>query len=500
MILSDSKKELGQFFTSDMVAEFMAKWVLLNSPNNILDPATGPGIFIEKVEKINKDIDKTICEVDPMMIKIFLNKKFANTKIIDSDYLQYFFENKFDAIICNPPYNRFQNFKNRKQIIKLFNEKFGFSINGYSNQYVYFLLKSMMELNEKGRCAYIVPYEFLNSGYGEYVKKILLEFKMLDSILVFDNNLNLFDDALTTSCIILLENIPHKKVKFYKLKSLTELETIFDSVNFREFDYDSLDYKQKWINYFNEDSKPEYKNLIKLNLVAKAKRGIATGNNDFFILNVSKKNKYNLSDSVCVPCVTHSNDLKKPILDDVYVQQLIEEDKKIFIFDGTKALKKEDFDYIAYGELNKINEGYLLTKRKPWYSIESKEPAPILLSVFNRGRIKAIRNLTLIRNLTTFHGLYFDGDFICEDDINIYFCYLLTPIAFEVLSMNKRQYGSGLDKFEPNDYNNAYIIDLNVITDNDKKEILKFYSCIIENKNLDDIINSLNDIFIKYIF
>lgn len=39
-----------------------------------------------------------------------------------------------------------------------------------------------------------------------------------------------------------------------------------------------------------------------------------------------------------------------------------------------------------------------------------------------------------------------------------FFANLLTPIGHEHLCINKRDYGNGLNKFEPNDLNNALIL------------------------------------------
>ena len=55
-------------------------------------------------------------------------------------------------------------------------------MSGYSNLCVYFLVKSMNELNENGKCCYIIPYEFMNTGYGKGIKQYLLDSKMLKTM------------------------------------------------------------------------------------------------------------------------------------------------------------------------------------------------------------------------------------------------------------------------------------------------------------------------------
>ena len=140
------------------------------------------------------------------------------------------------------------------------------------------------------------------------------------------------------------------------------------------------------------------------------------------------------------------------------------------------------------------NKGFLTSHRTPWYALENKPPAPIWVSVFSRGHIKVVRNEAGVKNLTTFHGLYTDG--LSEKEINILFCYLLTPTANKILMQNKREYGDGLDKFEPNDLNNSKIIDIKNLTAEIKTKILACYDELKKlNGDSNVVIQKLDDIF-----
>ena len=205
--------------------------------------------------------------------------------------------------------------------------------------------------------------------------------------------------------------------------------------------------------------------------------------------------KHKLSDEVCIPCITKSPDIKKIIMTQEYYDELVSQDKKMYVFDGRKAISINDKNYIMYGEEQKVNKSYLNSHRVPWYGIEDKAAAPIWISVFSRDRLKIIRNEIMIKNLTTFHGIYPNDN--NEENINIFFCYLQTPIAQKILRLNKREYGEGLDKFEPNDLNNAMILDINKIKDEDRKKVLDIYLACKANNILD--VEGLNTIFSQYI-
>lgn len=493
----NDKKKLGQFFTDPNIADFMVKLALTDKTKNFLDPAVGPGIFVTKAYENKKDINITSYEVDSKMITKYKKNISFNTILNNEDYL-YAESSRFDAIVCNPPYNKFQEIDDRKELIPLFEKKYGIQLSGYSNYCMYFLIKSMNELNKNGRCVYIIPYEFMNAGYGEEIKKYFLKTRMLKEIIKFDSNLKLFNDAMTTSCILLFENKPQDSVNFIEVKSLDDFDNIcknkYENVNNILYNYEELDYKEKWSKYYKKNSQV-FKNLIKFNEYAKVKRGIATGNNNYFNLNKSMIKDNHLSNDVCIPCVTKSPDIQNMIMTEDYFKELVAKDKKMYVFDGRNQKTSNDKKYIIYGEEIGVNKSYLNSHREPWYGIEDKEPAPIWISVFSRDKLKIVRNEIKLRNLTTFHGIYPNN--IDDDDINIFFCYLQTPIAQKILRMNKREYGEGLDKFEPNDLNNAMILNPTVLSEQDKKIILSIYNECKDTNKLD--IERLNEIFTKYI-
>lgn len=489
------KKDLGQFITNPTIAKFMNNLGITDKTRKILDPATGPGTFIKNMDNAKNNMNITVFEVDIKMLKLFKQNIDKDCLIYNEDYLLRELKDKYDYIICNPPYNKFQKIPQREQLIKEFERKYGIKMSGYSNYCVYFLVKSMNELAKDGKCVYIIPYEFLNCGYGEVIKKYLLDKKMLKSIIKFDNSLKLFNDATTTSCIIVLENSIHDEVEFVNITNVDEINNINKFQDVKTYKYFELDIKEKWIKYFKNDNNMPYKNLIQIKNIGAVKRGIATGSNSYFTLNKEKIKNYNISKEACLPCISKSPDVKEIVFNKKTFDELYENNKAVYLFNGVNAQSSSDFEYIKMGEDNDIDKLYLTSHRTPWYSIEKKDSAPIWISVFSRNKLKIIRNEMMINNLTTFHGMYFNN--MSKEEIDILFCYLLTPIGQEILYMNKREYGEGLDKFEPNDLNNAMILDIKVISENDKNKILKIYNNI--NSNKEKCIMELNDIFKKYL-
>lgn len=129
--------------------------------------------------------------------------------------------------------------------------------------------------------------------------------------------------------------------------------------------------------------------------------------------------------------------------------------------------------YIEWGEKLGVHEKYLTSHRTPWYALEKRPPAPILVTVFNRNGLRFIKNEANVRNLTCFHGFY--PNLFAMNRIDILMAYLMTDVAREIFYDNCRQYGDGLEKYEPNDLNNAQVIDLQAIPEDIAMEILEVF-------------------------
>lgn len=156
-------------------------------------------------------------------------------------------------------------------------------------------------------------------------------------------------------------------------------------------------------------------------------------------------------------------------------------------------------NYIAKGEMEEINKRYLTASRNPWYSLEKRSPSPIWVSVFNRNGLRFIRNEANISNLTTFHCIYLN--MFSKSKVDLFFAYLLTNVSKEIFNDNRREYGNGLNKFEPNDINKALMVNLDLINKEDEKKILNLYknyrkSELSGNANT-SLLEAINDIFVS---
>ena len=515
-ISMEHRKKFAQFFTPFPIADAMAKCLLGNDQlKDVLEPAFGLGVFSRAILNHKKELNIKGFDIDE---NIFNNAKqyfqdIENVNLLLQDYMFNDWKNKYDGIICNPPYFKFHDYDN-KNILKEIETNLKCKLNGFTNLYTLFLLKSIHQLSKNGRCAYIIPSEFLNSDYGKLVKNYLIKSKTLRHIIVIDFEENVFDDALTTASIILCANDNlTDKVQFSNIQSLQDLSKIDEIItkypNFSEteqtYSFTELKPDIKWKAYYQKQNSIKFKNLVPFSTYAKVVRGIATGSNEYFTFNFSKAKEFNIDEQYLLPCICSAKDAKTSFFTKQDFEELKKSDKSIFIFNALNPNDKYINYYIKKGEEEEINKRFLTASRTPWYSLENRKPAPIWVSVFNRSGLRFIRNEANISNLTSYHCIYpKQTNLFTEINIDLLFAYLLTDTAKQIFDDNSRQYGNGLQKFEPNDLNKGMILDLGLLDKQTSNEILKLYKeykyLILDNKNGDEIINKIDEILTeKYI-
>lgn len=498
------RKKFAQFFTPHAVADLMADWLIgCSSLKNVLEPAFGLGAFSRALRSKKRNLRICGCDIDPVIRDYYTQKvNDSGVTYLLEDYIDIDWNMKFDGIICNPPYFKFHDYDN-KRYIKAICDNLGIQLRMQTNLYAVFLLKSISQLRIGGRCAYIVPSEFLNSDYGVKVKKQLLDSGMLRHIIVFDFKESVFEDAMTTTAIILCANDNYSQsVGFTKIENgekiskIRSLVSSYPDLSFADFvlSQETINPDIKWKNYYSPTSIPDFKHLIPFGTYAKVMRGIATGANEYFSFNLSKAKQLGIDKKHLKPCICHSSDVSGFSFSKSDYSTVLDADKNVMLFSPADLNDAKVLEYIHLGEMRDIDKRYLTSKRQPWYGTENRLPAPIWVGVFNRSGLKFVRNETETLNLTTFHCIYVH-DNLFGVDADLLFTYLISNCAKQLFAASAREYGMGLSKFEPNDLNKSYMMDLGILDEFYKKQLRKLYR---DNKhNIDDsVIREIDNILL----
>jgi len=453
----DHRKKLGQFFTPQLISDLMAFWVDQIKPNQILDPAVGTGILIRSIRDSGNDAEVIAHEIDERVID-FCEAEFAadvNFNLHQGDYLSLSHGAIFDAAIANPPYIRHHDFK-IEPADKLRIEKEFDKIPNTSNIYVYFVLKIISELKPNGRASIIIPSDWLNSNFGRSFKKTLFGLGCIDRVLYFRNDVDPFADNLSTATILFIDKsktspkfklavVGNQTDDFQKIGTALLLDS--EHVAISEIDPSCINMNDKWGPIFEGLHKNQPEGWIRLNDLAKSRRGIATGANNFFLVSETLIQKEGLSKKRTRPCLGRSKDVQGLIFHETDFLNLSKADAPNRLLDLDPEFES-DAEYIQKGVGTGLPERFLLANRKPWFKQEIRPAAHVLVGVFGRDGVRFIWNKSKATNLTTFHGLYFDLD---SQDIGVVVALLNSSLLQTHNRKTERSYGGGLQKVEPKD-------------------------------------------------
>ncbi len=480
------RKKLGQFFTPFSVACFMGQWlteVSVAKPQ-LLDPCAGLGVFERALCSTSPDFVAktrfTLWEKDEGLAQDLSDvcKHLAiQHSVTSKDFLnEHAWSAAYDAIIANPPYYKHHYVENKEDIRAVISSRVGAPFSVQTNVYCWFLIKALALLKPGGRLAFIIPTEFLNANYGRNVKKHLLETGFLRHIISVCYKSKTFDDAITTACVLLAEKTaePASRIRFYHADSsdqLVDLSGFLSDTEFIEYESSDLDIERKWRSYFpgNETIDKGISKLVPLSTYGRFSRGIATGANEYFAIRPSTAEKYSLPQECLIPCLSKARQAPGKTFTEQEFEALLQADKPVYLFDGDAVTSKAVDRYIGLGEEAGYQHRYLTKMRKPWYALEKRSACKIWVGVFGRAGIRFIWNESDCISLTCFH--VFQPGSAGKAVLPFLFLYLNSSTGRTFLELEKREYGDGLEKYEPNDINTALAPDFGLL-DQDKLERL----------------------------
>ena len=164
-----SRKEKGQYFTTD---EFLKKTVLnliLNKPIKILEPSMGRGDLADYILKHKATTEFHLYELDP---EIPLLESINREKVKYTNFLDEFISEKYKTIIGNPPYVRTKK----------------------GNLYLDFIKKCYELLKDGGELIFIVHSNFIKLTSASKLIDVMLENGTFTHI-VYPQKENLFENA-----------------------------------------------------------------------------------------------------------------------------------------------------------------------------------------------------------------------------------------------------------------------------------------------------------------
>lgn len=185
---------LGQVFTPQSIVAQML--TLRQNDGRCLEPSCGNGAFFNEIpDCVGIEIDPTHCPSNALNI----------------DFFDYPLTERFDTIIGNPPYVRYQDISpetKKKLSSSLFDER--------SNLYLFFIEKCIKHLTDHGELIFITPRDFLKATSSIKLNKFIFDNGTITDIIDLGDK-NIFK-GFNPNCII----FRFEKGNFFRATNVTK--------------------------------------------------------------------------------------------------------------------------------------------------------------------------------------------------------------------------------------------------------------------------------------
>jgi hypothetical protein len=194
------------------------------------------------------------------------------------------------------------------------------------------------------------------------------------------------------------------------------------------------------------------------------RRGIATGNNEFFLVNNETIRTFSIPPKFLLPILPSPRYLKTSTVERLdNGEPALSPATYLLCCDQPPDVVQNEFPglwrYLQVGMEREIDKGYLCANRDVWYYQEKRAPAPILITYMGRQREETSSPVRFILNYSNavatnvYLNLYpkpYLAALLRDDSSRLVELYqLLQKISVASIISGGREYGGGLHKVEP---------------------------------------------------
>lgn len=498
-----AEKLRGGFYTPEPIAAFILKWGINGSSDyEILEPSCGDGVFLEQLKENNHKFNSvTAIEFDDVEAEKADKIKLNNKNVINTDFHLYCNETtqRFDLVVGNPPYIRYQYFQEEQQneAIKVFNRaKLKYS--KLTNAWVSFVVGSSLLLKEKGKIGFVIPAELLQVSYAQQLREFLAHFYNKINIISFEKLI--FPDIQQEVVLLLCEKNGSDShlIEHLELRDASVLKDL--DVNLLKSPAKTIDFKSnKWTYYFLNQEEinfleqiSEKRKIPTIGSYANVEVGITTGANDYFTVPYSTVAFYNLEE-FAKPMVGRSVQVNSVVFSqkDWLMNQQKEVKSNLLVFPERAKLNLHNgaIDYLRYGESIGIDKGYKTSIREDWFVIPSIKVSDALFIRRNNLYPRLILNDAKAYTTDTMHRVFLK----VGTDKNAFIASFYNSLSLAFSEIVGRSYGGGVLELMPSEAEKI-LLPYQVINSDLMPIIDKMMR---EKNNISEILDITNNLILK---
>jgi len=458
------RKARGAFFTPSELTDFLSDWAIRTGKDLVLEPSCGEAAFLLSAGRRLKDlgIDQDSrdqlhgVELHPASAEeahALLRTVDLETTIRVGDFFDFEATDRYDAVIGNPPYVRYQGFtgsarlKGQRAALAQ-----GVRLTGLASSWAGFVIHASGFLKSDGRLALVIPAELLTVNYAADVRRYLMSRFAKVGLVTFEERV--FPGVLEEVILLLAEGQgPTDHFELYKARNLNDLK------NFEELacSWVPPDPHGKWTaalvdpvaadRYTEITSSPGFTPLLTW---GETSLGMVTGNNRYFTLTEREVAALNLPASellaISPPGSRHLRDVA---FSGKTWEELAAEEKRVYLFYPRSAQPSSGARrYIAEGEKLGVDDAYKCRVRDPWWRVPLVSVPDLFFTYMSHVTPRLVTNRAGVHHLNSIHGVYLRQGLnrLGRDLLPLAALNTATILGAEMVG---RSYGGGILKMEP---------------------------------------------------
>ncbi|NVE95895.1 N-6 DNA methylase [Altererythrobacter lutimaris] len=464
----DEQKLRGGYYTPIPLARYLCEWAIRDGGERVLEPSVGDGNFLLALDAANNSPDPlrvTAIELD----ECELDKAKRRTENADGievawrrgDFFEEFgkIDRKFDVVLGNPPFIRFQYFdpESRETAFEHL-RSFGYKPTKLANAWAAFVQLSIEALRPGGRLAMVIPAELLQVKYAEELRDRLTQ--MFEHVVLVTFQRLVFEGIQQEVVLVLAEGKREEPsdhalihtIEFADADELFGLRSITDAIAHAPDKHARRDVK--WTALFldeqafaNLQSAHQSKGVKQLGELARVEVGIVTGRNSFFVLEKERAAAMQLNGH-SQQLVGRTSSLRSITFRSSDFEAHSDKHPSVLLdlngVDSNK-IKGPLASYIRLGEEQGVHEGYKCSIRKRWFDVPSiYRPDAFLFRQIHDAPL-LVANETQATSTDTIHRVRLKQE-LSPRQLAASFCNSLTFAWAEVCG---RSYGGGVLELEP---------------------------------------------------
>jgi adenine-specific DNA-methyltransferase len=450
-----NRRRLGTFFTPPAVVDFMLDRAeaLLATPAVVVDPGAGVGAFSLAARRRWPNADVLAVDVNVVTLGLLGARPHADVSLVLEDYLSWAVGPKVPnqtprLWIGNPPYTRHQELSaNLKRTAGAASRDLVKS--GLAGLSAYFLAVTLRALAPDDVMCFLLPGSWTDARYGRPLRAELRELTRRPiEFYGFGSEVDVFPGTRVTAMVLVIG--PSRAGATQRMTTSTARITASGVSTGREVARSRLDGAIEGLGGWLWPRKHSFvKDFVLLGDVARVRRGVATGANEFFLLTEGERARY--PEAATVRAIRRLRHLVGDHLTIEAHAELAAHGERCWLLKiGNSALLADLSiqQWIKGATDAGVPDRYLASHRDPWYLVEAVDPPDLILSPMGKRRMRAATNEARAIPSNALYGIYTGGDPAIAGRI---MSWLNGTTGQTALMERARAYGAGLFKLEPKD-------------------------------------------------